>query len=128
MKTYIGYKDVKDEREVQPHHMRPLTGADRRVSRHPDLVSWLSKAYVEIEAGARDWPFNGRKLREFLRACGVDIEGATKSDEDALPMPDDVCDVAICMDRLKGASFLNGPVGNVCMFLHRRSQVAPRRR
>lgn len=127
-RTFIGSKDVHESRDVRTQHDPMLTGADRRIARDEKTVSWLTKVYAEMEHGARGWPFNKRRLRDFLRTCGIDTGAALKADEDALPIPDHVSDVAVCMDRLKSASFLDGPVGNVCMVLHRRAQVAPRRR
>ncbi len=121
-------RDVVSQREVA--FERSMTGADARVARHPDTVAWLGKVYGELVNGSRTWPgLDKRLLKKFLRAAGVEPDTTVKAHDDAVPPPADLgSDVAVCLEKLTGASFLTAPPGVVCMMLHERAQRSPHRR
>jgi hypothetical protein len=121
-------RDVVSQREIA--YERSMTGADARVARHPETVAWLGKVYGELCNRSRTWPgLDQRLLKKFLRAAGVDLDATTKAHQDAVPPPADLGnDVAACLEKLTGASFLTHPPGTVCMMLHDRAQRSPHRR
>ena len=105
-----------------------LSGNDRRIAKSKATVEWLTRAYAEMQHESRYWPFDRRSLKQFLDTVGVDTVTAAKNHEDAIPIPEHLVDVALCIDSLKGASFLNGPAPDICLMLNKRAQVTPRRR
>lgn len=105
-----------------------LSGRDRRLARDPQLVDWFTKVYVEQDKGSRDWPeFNRPKLAQFLSGCGVNLEAAKESHDDALSsMPPELADAEKMVPRLTGASFLASSAEHVCFLLRKRHNVTSR--
>ena len=116
-------REVEDTREVRYAHERGLSGADQRMSRDAALIGWLAKVYGELHHKSREWPmFDRSRLGDFLFAAGVDPTTATKSHEDAMPIPAEVSTPEFCFEKLRGASFLNVPAESACLVLNQRSQ------
>lgn len=119
-------RDPRERREFSP--TRSMTGADQRIARNPDTVSWLAKVYAEMEHGSRSWQcFDKKRLRSFLQQAGVDRKKAVDAHEDSLPIPSHLGRPEHCIPALKSASFLNVDVGGACVLIERRSREKPAR-
>lgn len=113
----------KKDQTATPYSGRSMTGGDQRISRDQELIKFLAKVHAEMVHESREWPcFNQRKLGIFLRNSGVDLDAAVKAHEDACPPPRKLGDLALCLDSLKGASFLVLPTSDTCLLLSARSQ------
>lgn len=127
MRVFQGAQSVHPTVQHATKFDLALSGNDRRIAKSKTTVDWLIRAYAEMANESRSWPFDRRKLKMFLDTVGVDTVVAAKNHEDAIPIPEHLVDVALCIDSLKGASFLNGPAPDICLMLNKRAQVTPRR-
>ncbi len=128
-KTFIGARDVEPSREVSTPYEFQMTGADQRVARDPETLAWLARALGEKKMKSRAWPiFDERRLEQFLEAAGIDTAAAVKAHEDTMPPPAELTQIGPCIEKLRGASFLNFPEQEACVFLKRVVQGSPHRR
>jgi hypothetical protein len=106
-----------------------MSGADQALARQPEIVAFLGKCYAETVNERRDWPvFNAKRLGQFLAAAGVDLEAAIKADADAMVIPDELADPAICFAKFQGLSFLTQPAMDTCLVLRHQYRQAHSRR
>ena len=131
MRHLLSVTDREPQKDVAstPYGGRSMCGGDQRISKDVEVVEFLAKAHAEMTHGSRDWPcFNQRKLGAFLQNSGVDLDAAVKAHKDACPPPQKLGDLALCLDSLKGASFLVLPTSDTCLLLSARSKRDPHKR